>query len=373
MKFFKRVLALMLIIFAVQTTMAQERPKNDLPIAKQPLTMEQQKRLLSGNDAVAQEYYYAKIADVKSAIIASLNAYSQKNKWEFEDDNSPIVFDQEDLVKYFEKYFIEQKVAFNEGDYDIYYCDRETGVVKHFPYRKNKDGEVFICINPNKIPGIKGAGSLAVEPLISEVCGNMISPPALPKIESDGNVNEDGPTVDVKKGDKSVLISDTGVDVKTYHYKDGSVSVTIINKINQIQQGGDLTNTNTVNPTNTNAEELKPYQHIFEEKTETVYVDRNVPNGNHPLEDGEVVYHKNRVAVFAIGVGLVYLAGKALLAANQYRNYSRPCGDYYTIPPRTFNTIQGNTWATTSGGLIEGNAGGGNLTNYRNTQGFSNW
>lgn len=373
--FLKNVLFAALIV-ASTSMWAQQRPKDDLPIGKRPLTMAQQKKILFGDQTVAAQYYNTSPAQVRKDFINSLNAWAQHDGWVLE-NGSQVVFVEENLEKYFEKYFIEALLTFKEGELEVNYVDRETKQVFHYAYRGNKPGEMGICMDPNKIDGINNKGSLVVRPIASEQCENGFGPVLAKSIDEglppvgNSNVNEDGEVIAEKTPDiKHVYINGNDKDTIIYKNdgKEGGVTVIVLNKLNTIQQGGDVNN--TTNPTTATASSgedmTQPYQNLSEittNKVETVYVKEIVQSGQ-PLQDNSYVEKDGRWFKYRSGVGLIAASAVALIIIRlillnnsnsvvSYGAYNR------VIPATVYNNVEGRA--------------GTSVTQYGNVEAVLGW
>ena len=352
---------------------AQQRPKDDLPIGKRPLTMAQQKKILFGDQTVAAQYYNTSPAQVRKDFINSLNAWAQHDGWVLE-NGSQVVFVEENLEKYFEKYFIEAALTFKEGELEVNYVDRETKQVFHYAYRGNKLGEMGIFMDPNKIDGINNKGSLVVRPIASEQCENGFGPVLVKSIDEglppvgNSNVNEDGEVIAEKTPDiKRVYINGNDKDTIIYKNdgKEGGVTVIVLNKLNTIQQGGDVNNTTnpTTATTNSGEDKTRPYQ-IFDNPPPTTRVayteNTQYPPNSYVQKDGKLFL--TGATGFIIGVVVGVVADRFLF---NYQNSFVSRGNYRYYQPRqaVFPNVRYDP--------IQGEAGVGG--SYGNVQGLTNW
>jgi len=306
------------------------------------------------------------------AMADALNFYANHNGWVKENGDAAkftgpkmlILLKQGDL-------FVNSTTNWKKGQVVLARVDSITGNLTTDFERNSRVNEPVILFNPNNLKGIDlSSGRHKLVLIASGICGNF-----------------------AKVFDKKTATASTGEFVVTepgeYKVNSGTGNdITIIFKpeINVKAEANAEANSESTLEDNDEVasvdedDENKPFQHfdnVSNNKIETVYVDRVIVERGQTLEDNSIVRHKGRWLRYVAGTGFVVITGLAILRSlNGYQNYLQPYGGYNVIPARTFNTIQGNTWQTTSAGVIQGNAGGGNYTNGGYIQGSAhndNW
>ncbi len=301
------------------------------------------------------------------AMADALNFYANHEGW-VKENGDPANFTGPKILILLKQgdLFINSTTNWKKGQVLLARVDSATGNLTADFERDSRVNEPVILFNPNNLKGIDlSSGRHKLVLIASGLCGNFAK-----VVDKKATTASAGEFVVTKPGEYKVDGSNTGNGITIIfkpeiHVEANAEANAEANSESTSEDSGDIAVT-------TEDEENKPFQRfgdVSNNKVETVYV-REVVDRGQPLENNSIVHRDGRWLRYVAGTGFVIITGLAILRSlSGYQGYLQPYGGYNVIPARTFNTIQGNTWQTTSAGVIQGNAGGGGTYNAGNIQG----